>query len=113
MRVELAWIERVVRTRAVLVGEVDVAVLDDGLRGEQVVRLVSPVVRRAERVQADRAGVDGEQDEPEDRAPAGRSAPRAGFAPLRVLGRWPQSRILPRRRRVLPRVSGFRRPRLA
>jgi hypothetical protein len=62
---ELVWIELRVRALAVLVEHVHVAVLDDRLGGQQVVRLVAAVVRRAERVQAERGRVDGEQQQPE------------------------------------------------
>ena len=63
--VERAGIERAVGAFPVLVGKVDAAVLDDRLRGQQVVRLVARVVGAAERVEPERRGVDREQDEPE------------------------------------------------
>ena len=58
-------IEVGVRTVGVLVEHVDVAVLDDRLRGQQVVGLVAAVVRGPEGAQAERGRVGGEQQQPE------------------------------------------------
>ena len=63
--VEFVRIEAGVGALGVLVEHVDVAVLDDRLGGQQVVRLVAAVVGGAERVQAQRGRVGGEQQEPE------------------------------------------------
>ena len=62
---QLVGIELGVRVVGVLVEHVHVAVLDDRLRGQQVVRLVAAVLRRAERVQPQRRRVGGEQQQPE------------------------------------------------
>jgi hypothetical protein len=56
--VEVVRVETLVRAGGVLVGDVDVAVLQKRLRGQQVVRLVTPVVGPAEGVKADGGRVD-------------------------------------------------------
>jgi len=65
VRPQLVRIELPVRPLGVLVAHVDVAVVDERLRGQQVVRLVAAVIRAAERVQPERRGVDAEQQQPE------------------------------------------------
>ena len=65
MAAELVGIEAGVRARGVLVEHVHVGVLDDRFGGEHVVRLVAAVLRVAERVQAQRCRVGGEQQQPE------------------------------------------------
>jgi hypothetical protein len=65
MAVELVRIELVVRARGVLVAHVHVAVLNDRLGGQQVVRLIPAVVGGAERMQPERGRVAGEQQQPE------------------------------------------------
>ena len=81
-----------VGARRVLVAQVDVAIADDRLGRQQVVGLVAAVLRRAERVQADRRGIRREQDEPDcgvaahglhDRGCAVRPPPVAGSQPMR------------------------------
>jgi hypothetical protein len=71
--VEVVGIEVVVGPRGVLVLDVHVAVVQQRLRRQQVVRLVTAVVGVAERVEAERGRVDAEQDEPE-----GEGAPHSG-----------------------------------
>jgi hypothetical protein len=67
---ELVGIEAPVSALGVLVPHVHVAVVHERLRSEQVVRLVSAVVRVAEGVEAERGRVGAEQDQPEgERAP--------------------------------------------
>jgi hypothetical protein len=63
--VELVRIELVVGALAVLVEHVHVAVVDQRLRRQEVVRLVAPVVGLGERVEPERGGVDAEQQQPE------------------------------------------------
>ena len=63
--VERVRIELGVGACRVLVEQVDVAVVDDRLRAQQVVRLVPAVVGRVEGVQPERGGVGGEQQQPE------------------------------------------------
>ena len=65
VRVERVGIERAVRARAVLVQEIDVPVVDQRLRREQVVRLVARVVGTIEGVEPDRRCVGAEKDEPD------------------------------------------------
>ena len=71
--VQLVGIEVGVRPLGVLVEHVHVAVLDDRLRGQQVVRLVAAVLRGAERVQPERGRVGGEQQQPEGEGAAHRA----------------------------------------
>jgi hypothetical protein len=73
--VEVVRIEVRVGPRGVLIPDVDVAVVQQRLRGEQVMRLVTPVVRVAERIEAERGRVDAEQQQPE-----GEGAPQASSA---------------------------------
>src|SRR6185312_5997134 len=65
VRPELVRIELGVGAMPVLVADVDVAVVDDRVRREQVVRLVASVVGAGERVEPDRGGVDAEEQQPE------------------------------------------------
>jgi hypothetical protein len=65
MRVQLVGVEAGVGALGVLVAHVHVAVVDDRLRRQQVVRLVAPVVGGTEGVQADGGRVDAEQQQPE------------------------------------------------
>jgi len=58
-------IELGVGAARVLVAHVYVAVLDDRLRRQEVVRLVAGVIRPAERRQPERRGVDAEEEQPE------------------------------------------------
>ena len=62
---ERVWIEVGIGALGVLVAHIHVAVLDDRPGGEQIVRLVAAVLRAAERVQAQRRRVGGEQEQPE------------------------------------------------
>ena len=64
-----AGIEARVGARRVLVAQVEVAVGDDRLGGEQVVRLVAAVLRAGEGVDPERRRVGGEQDRPERQQP--------------------------------------------
>jgi hypothetical protein len=73
--VEVVGIEVVVRARGVLVADVDVAVVEQRLGGEQVVRLVATVVGVAESVEADGGRVDPEEEQPE-----GEGAPQTSSA---------------------------------
>jgi hypothetical protein len=79
---QLVRIEVGVRALGVLVLHVHVAVLDDRLRGQQVVRLVAAVLRGAERVQAERGRVRGEQQQKEGEGAAHRrrTLARAAYA---------------------------------
>ncbi|CAN5237250.1 hypothetical protein BH20ACT20_BH20ACT20_03020 [soil metagenome] len=72
--VEVVGVELRVRTLGVLVLHVEAAVLDQRLRGQQVVGLVPAVLGVAEGVQAERGGVDAEeQDEERSRSPRSRA----------------------------------------
>ncbi|MGH2823250.1 MAG: hypothetical protein ACRDLY_09575 [Thermoleophilaceae bacterium] len=73
--VEVVRVEVLVRARGVLVLDVDVPVFEQRLGGEQVVRLIAPVVGVAERIEADGGRVDAEQEQPE-----GEGAPQTSSA---------------------------------
>ncbi|MGH2744879.1 MAG: hypothetical protein ACRDN8_20820 [Thermoleophilaceae bacterium] len=75
MPVEVVRVEVLVRARGVLVLDVDVPVFEQRLGGEQVVRLIAPVVGVAERIEADGGRVDAEQEQPE-----GEGAPQTSSA---------------------------------
>ena len=60
VRIELAPL-----ARGALVSHVEVPVVDQRLRRQQVVRLVAAVVRAVEGVEPERRGVDADEDEPE------------------------------------------------
>ena len=62
---KLVRIEVGVRALRVLVPHVHIAVLDDRLGGQQIVRLIAAVVRGPEGAQAQRGGVGGEEQQPE------------------------------------------------
>jgi hypothetical protein len=68
--VQVVRVEVVVRPGGVLVLDVDIAVLDKRLGGEQIVRLVAGVVGVAERVESEGRRVGGEEEEPEGRRPS-------------------------------------------
>jgi hypothetical protein len=80
--VEVVGIEARVGALGVLVRNVDVAVVQQRLGGEQVVRLVPGVVGVAEGIEAERGGVDAEEQEPEgEGAPhERRTLERVGYA---------------------------------
>jgi hypothetical protein len=63
--VQRIGVEAGVAAAAVVIADVDVAVLDERPRRQQVVRLIARVVGAAERVQAERGGVGAEQDQEE------------------------------------------------
>jgi len=63
--VELVRVEVGVAARRELVQHVDVAVVDERVRREQVVRLVAAVVGAPEGIEPERGGVDAEQEQPE------------------------------------------------
>ena len=67
--VQLVGVEGLVLARVVVIEHVDVTVLDERVRRQQVVRLVAGVVGVPERVKAQRGGVGSEQDDPEQRSP--------------------------------------------
>ena len=83
---EVALVEVLPGAGAVLVGQVDVAVGDDRLREQQAARFALAVVAGRPGSEPERARVDGEQDEPEDRRPSHRAdqLPPRGLRP-RVL----------------------------
>jgi hypothetical protein len=65
LAVQLVRIEVGVRALLVLVEDVHVAVLDDRLRGQQVVRLVARVVGVPEGREPESCCVDAEEEQPE------------------------------------------------
>jgi hypothetical protein len=73
--VEVVGVEGLVGPLGVLVVDVDVAVVEERLGGQQVVRLVAPVVGVAERVEAYGCRVDAEEEQPE-----GEGAPQTSSA---------------------------------
>ena len=79
--VEVVRIELGVCAGGVLVEHVHVAVLDDRLGGQQIVRLVAAVIRGAERVQPKRGRVGGEQQQPEGEGATHRRRTLARKAP--------------------------------
>jgi hypothetical protein len=62
---KLVGVELGVGALPVLVAHVHVAVVDDRVGREQVVRLVARVVGAGERVEPERGGVDAEEQQPE------------------------------------------------
>jgi hypothetical protein len=76
VRLQRVRVEALVGARGVLVLQVGVAVLDDGPRRQQVMRLVPAVVGVAERVEAEGGPVGGEQDDPESERGAQAAEPR-------------------------------------
>jgi hypothetical protein len=74
--VEHVGIEGVVGAQAELVLHIEIAVVDERLRREQVVGLVAAVVRAAEGVKPERGHVRGEQDQPDERGAPLHAAPR-------------------------------------
>jgi hypothetical protein len=65
VRAQLVGVEAGVGALPVLVEHVHVAVVDDRVRREQVVRLVAAVIRARECVEPERCRVDAEQQQPE------------------------------------------------
>ena len=66
LRLEHQGVEGGVLARRVLVEHVEIAVLDQRLGSQQVVRLVAAVVGAGEGVEPERPGVHREQQEPEE-----------------------------------------------
>ena len=90
MALERVGIPVAVGARGVLVAQVDIAIADDRLGGEQVVRLVAAELRVGEGGHAERRGVGREQDEPQsDRATHAQEASARGTSPARhQRGEW-------------------------
>jgi hypothetical protein len=81
--VEVVRVEVLVLAREVLVAHVDVAVLHERLRRQQVVRLVPRIVGVGERVEAEGGGVGGQQDDEEHGGARHRPQPtRTGRGPV-------------------------------
>jgi hypothetical protein len=75
VRPQLVRVEVRVHARPVLVEHVHVAVVDDRVRRQQVMRLVAAVVRAGERLEPDRGGVDAEEEQPEGEGATHGAAP--------------------------------------
>ena len=75
VRPQLVRVEVRVRARVVLVAHVHVAVVDDRVRRQQVVRLVAAVIGAGEGVEPDRRGVDAEEEQPEGEGATHGAAP--------------------------------------
>ena len=72
---ELVRVEVRVRALVVLVEHVHVAVVDDRVGRQEVVRLVAAVIGAPERLESDRRGVDAEEEQPEGEGATHGAAP--------------------------------------